>query len=237
MAIYDHSALWAFLFRSPSRGCLLCTLLFMDLIALYNILQKLITPESNTSFWHASTELLWPISVMLETGSSEHTAATLQSILLSCERGKKNRSGSYYLKCIVIKSHLRGINGTCVMSQRRLDTYSLSQWHFLMLHAAGPITCVPRLLLYFQQVSVLKLSGGPLNVCSDNSEGLPLIFHLPLPPPVRCPFQSLIYGPHKCARDAEISEEVINRTRTKKRGGTRKQTEEVTGTCRVKAQV
>lgn len=123
------------------------------------------------------------------------------------------------------------------MSQRRLDTYSLSQWHFLMLHAAGPITCVPRLLLYFQQVSVLKLSGGPLNVCSDNSEGLPLIFHLPLPPPVRCPFQSLIYGPHKCARDAEISEEVINRTRTKKRGGTRKQTEEVTGTCRVKAQV
>ena len=39
--------------------------------------------------------------------------------------------------------------------------------------------CV-RLILYFQQVSVLKLSGGPLNGCSDNSEGLPLIFHLSL---------------------------------------------------------
>lgn len=114
------------------------------------------------------------------------------------------------------------------MSQRRLDTYNLSQWHFLKLHAAGPIGCVCCLILYFQQVSVLKLSGGPLNVCSDNSEGLPLIFHLP--PPVRCPFQSLIYGPHKCWRDAEISEEVINRTSPKKRGTT-KQTEEVTGTC------
>lgn len=42
-------------------------------------------------------------------------------------------------------------------------------------------------------------------------------------------------APHKCARDAEISEEVINRTKPRKRGGKRKQTEEVTGTCRVKA--
>ena len=54
-------------------------------------------------------------------------------------------------------------------------------------------------------------------------------------PPVGCPFQWLIYGPHKCARDAEISEEVINRTKPRKRGGKRKRTEEVTGTYGVKA--
>lgn len=55
--------------------------------------------------------------------------------------------------------------------------------------------------------SVLKLSGGSLSAHSDDGEGLP---SPSLPPPVHCPFQWLINGPHKCARDAEIAEEVVN---------------------------
>ena len=34
----------------------------MDLIALYNTLQKLITPESHTSLEHTSAQRIWPSS-------------------------------------------------------------------------------------------------------------------------------------------------------------------------------
>lgn len=55
----------------------------------------------------------------------------------------------------------------------------------------------------------LKLSGGLLNGRSDDGERPPSDFPR-LSPAVHCPFQRLIYGPHKCARDAEIAEEVVN---------------------------
>lgn len=60
----------------------------MDLIALYNTLQKLITPESHTSLFFASAELLWPSSLPLKAATSEQTAATLESISLNNK--KKN---------------------------------------------------------------------------------------------------------------------------------------------------
>lgn len=93
--ICDHSALWAVLWPSLSWDCLLCVLLFMDLIALYNTLQKLITPESHTSLFFASAELLWPSSLPLKAATSEQTAATLESISLNNKK-KKSRYGSCY---------------------------------------------------------------------------------------------------------------------------------------------
>lgn len=56
---------------------------------------------------------------------------------------------------------------------------------------------------------------------------------LSLSPPVHCPIQRLIYDLQKCAGDAEISEEVVNRTKPRKTGGKRKQTEKVTETYTV----
>lgn len=109
----------------------------MDLIALYNTLQKLITPESNTSSWHASAELLWPTSLTLKEDTSEHTAAALQRILIRSKKKRKEKDLVYIIWNRLIKSHLRSINNTCVMSKSRVDTYGLSQWHFLMLCAAG----------------------------------------------------------------------------------------------------
>lgn len=118
------------------------------------------------------------------------------------------------------------------MSQSRVDTDGLSQWRLLMLHAAGSPVCLCRLI--FPAGFSFKALRWAFKRLLRQHWRPPSDFPF-LSPPVRCPFQWLIYGPHKCARDAEISEEVINRTKLRKRGGKRKQTEEVTGTCGVKA--
>lgn len=118
------------------------------------------------------------------------------------------------------------------MSQSRVDTDGLSQRRLLMLHAAGSPVCLCRLI--FPAGFSFKALRWAFKRLLRQHWRPPSDFPF-LSPPVRCPFQWLIYGPHKCARDAEISEEVINRTKLRKRGGKRKQTEEVTGTCGVKA--
>lgn len=118
------------------------------------------------------------------------------------------------------------------MSQDRVDTDGLSQHSLLMLRAAGPPVCL-RWLIFPAGFSFKALRWAFKRLLRRRWR--PPSDFPSLSPPVRCPFQWLIYGPHKCARDAEISEEVINRTKPRKRGGKRKQTEEVTGTCRVKA--
>lgn len=118
------------------------------------------------------------------------------------------------------------------MSQSRVDTDGLSQCRLLMLHAAGSPVCLCRLI--FPAGFSFKALRWAFKRLLRQHWRPPSDFPF-LSPPVRCPFQWLIYGPHKCARDAEISEEVINRTKLRKRGGKRKQTEEVTGTCGVKA--
>lgn len=105
-------------------------------------------------------------------------------------------------------------------------------WHrLLMLWAAGPPVglCWP----IFPAGFCFKALGWAFKQLLRRRWRPPSDFPS-LSPPVHCPIQWLIYGPCKCARDAEISEEVINRTKPRKRRGKRKQTEEVTETCRVK---
>lgn len=118
------------------------------------------------------------------------------------------------------------------MSQSIVDTDGLSQHHLLMLRAAGPP--VRLCWLIFPAGFSFKALRWAFKQLLRRRWSPPSDFPS-LSPPVHCPFQWLIYGPHKCARDAEISEEVINRTKPRKKVGKRKQTEEVTGTCRVKA--
>lgn len=118
-----------------------------------------------------------------------------------------------------------------VMSRTGVDTDGLSQQRLLMLHAGGPPVCLCSLI--FPAGFSFKALRWAFKRLLRRRWRPPSDFPS-LSPPVHCPFQWLIYGPHKCARDAEISEEVINRTKPRKRGGKRKQTEELTGTCGVK---
>lgn len=118
------------------------------------------------------------------------------------------------------------------MSESGVDTDGLSRCRLLTLRAAGPPGCL-RWLIFPAGFSFKALRWAFKRLLRQQRR--PPSDFPSLSPPVHCPFQWLIYGPHKCARDAEISEEVINRTKPRKREGKRKQTEEVTETCRVKA--
>lgn len=118
------------------------------------------------------------------------------------------------------------------MSQSRVNTDGLSQHSLLMPCAARPPVC--QCWLIFPAVFVFKALRWAFKRLLRWRWRPPSDFPS-LSPPVHCPFQCLIYGPHKCARDTEISEEVIYRTKPRKRAGKRKRTEEVTKTCRVKA--
>lgn len=136
---------------------------------------------------------------------------------------------------IAIKSE--GINNTLSLWQSHIAEPTLMACHntfffLLMPLAAGPPVCL--CCLIFPAGFSFKALRWALKQLLRQQWRPPSDFPS-LSPPVHCPFQWLIYGPHKCVRDAEISEEVINRTKPRKRRGKRKQPEEVTGTCRVRA--
>lgn len=139
----------------------------------------------------------------------------------------------FYMK-IAIKSPWRRINNSLACVWCNVTRQSWHWWlvTMLMLHAAGPPVCLCWLI--FPAGFSFKALRWAFKRLLRRRWRPPSDFPS-LSPPVHCPFQWLIYGPHKCARDAEISEEVINRTKPRKGAGKRKQTEEVTETCRVKA--
>lgn len=146
--VCDHSALWAVLWPSLSGDWLLCTHLFMDLIALYNTLQKLITPEPHTRLSHACAQLPWLSSPPRWEQLPQHrNAATLRSVSLGNEGKRNTDDGSFCVEHIAINFTWRRINNALVracarvsgvMSQSRLDTDSLSQHSLLLLLAARP---------------------------------------------------------------------------------------------------
>lgn len=96
----------------------------MDLIALYNTLQKLITPESSTSLKHAAAELLWTNSLKLEEGANEHSAAVMKSV-------SEDREGNMLMVFFIrVKLQLERVRKAGVMSRRRADSDDLSHCHF-----------------------------------------------------------------------------------------------------------
>lgn len=102
------------------------------------------------------------------------------------------------------------------MSRSGVNTDGLSQHGLPMLCAARPAVC--RRWLIFPAVFGFKALRWAFKRLLRWRWRPPSDFPS-LSPPVHCPFQCLIYGPHKCAREAEISEEVINRTKPRKRAG------------------
>lgn len=136
-------------------------------------------------------------------------AATQQILSLNIVKEKKNKYKYFYLfnmtRGVSSKSPPWRINNTVarlILSQSGADADGLSQ-HCLLMHCeAGPPVCL-RWLIFPAGFSFNALRWAFKRLLRRRRR--PPSDFPSLSPPVRCPFQWLIYGPHKCARDAEIS--------------------------------
>ena len=159
----------------------------MDLIALYNTLQKLITPESHTSLEHTSAQRIWPSSFTPreQTSAKQRDQTTGRAFKLDRNgwRKKKKEKRNEKNKCLSLFKNPSLINhsGEELMYRRWIPS-NITKWGFTV------ITCRPGIFAnaaVFSRAAVFPALGdfssqaprlcepfcGPLNGCSSSSEG------------------------------------------------------------------